>query len=55
MQLRDDEELRAEGIGDDPLYESIRKQLSEAVVEFESSFSIQKVGSGLIRPDDAQD
>jgi integrase len=47
LQLRDDEELRAEGIGDDPLYESIHKQLSEAGVEFESPFSIEKVGSGL--------
>jgi integrase len=47
LQLREDEELRAEGIGDDPLYESIHKQLTEAGVEFESSFSIEKVGSGL--------
>jgi hypothetical protein len=47
LQLRDDEELRAEGIGDDPLYDNIRKQLSEAGIELESSFSIEKVGSGL--------
>ncbi|HEY2211891.1 MAG TPA: DUF6538 domain-containing protein [Bradyrhizobium sp.] len=46
-ELYGDEELRAEGIGDDPLFASIHQQLSEAGVEFESSFSVEKNGSGL--------
>jgi integrase len=46
-ELCGDEELRAEGIGDDPLFASIHKQLSEAGVEFETPFSVQKNGSGL--------
>jgi hypothetical protein len=45
--LRADEDLRAEGIGDDPLYASIHQQLSEAGGEFEAPFSVQKNGSGL--------
>ena len=40
-------ELRADGVGDDPLFASIHQQLSEAGVEFESPFSIEKIGSGL--------
>jgi hypothetical protein len=39
--------LRTEGIGDDPLFASIHEQLSEAGVEFESPFSVEKNGSGL--------
>jgi hypothetical protein len=46
-ELCGDEELRTEGIGDDPLFASIHEQLSEAGVEFESPFSIEKNGSGL--------
>jgi len=47
LQLHEDEELRADGVGDDPLFVSIHQQLSEAGVEFESPFSIEKIGSGL--------
>jgi hypothetical protein len=47
LQLNDDEELRVGGIGDDPLFASIHQQLSAAGVEFETPFSIEKVGSGL--------
>jgi integrase len=47
LQLHEDEELRADGVGDDPLFASIHQQLSEAGVEFESPFSIEKIGSGL--------
>jgi integrase len=46
-ELSGDEELRAEGIGDDPLFASIHQQLREAGVEFESPFSVEKNGSGL--------
>jgi len=46
-ELSADEELRAEGIGDDPLFASIHQQLREAGVEFESPFSVEKNGSGL--------
>jgi integrase len=46
-ELCGDEELRAGGIGDDPLFASIHQQLSEAGVEFETPFSVQKNGSGL--------
>ena len=42
-----DEELRTEGIGDDPLFASIHQQLTEAGIEFESPFSVEKNGSGL--------
>jgi uncharacterized protein DUF6538 len=47
LQLHADEELRVEGVGDDPLFASIHQQLSAAEVEFESPFSIEKIGSGL--------
>jgi integrase len=46
-ELYGDEELRAGGIGDDPLFASIHQQLSEAGVEFETPFSVEKNGSGL--------
>jgi integrase len=46
-ELCGDEDLRTEGIGDDPLFASIHQQLSEAGVEFKSSFSVEKNGSGL--------
>jgi hypothetical protein len=47
LQLHGDEELRAEGVGDDPLYANVHRQLTKAGVEFESAFSVEKVGSGL--------
>ena len=47
LQLHADEELRVGGVGDDPLFASVHQQLSAAEVEFESPFSIEKVGSGL--------
>jgi hypothetical protein len=45
--LRGDEDLRADGVGDDPVFADIHRQLTEAGVEFESSFEVEKVGSGL--------
>ena len=47
LQLCDDEELRAEGIGDDPLFADIHRQLTEAGIEFTSPFMVEKSGSGL--------
>jgi integrase len=47
LQLHSDEALRTEGVGDDPLYADIRCQLTEAGVDYESPFSVEKVGSGL--------
>jgi hypothetical protein len=47
FELCGDEDLRTEGIGDDPLFASIHQQLSDAGVEFESPFSVEKNGSGL--------
>ena len=46
-ELGAEEDLSAEGIGDDPLFASIHQQLSEAGIEFESPFSVEKNGSGL--------
>jgi integrase len=46
-ELCADEELRADGVGDDPLFADIHRQLTEAVVEFESPFEVRKSGSGL--------
>jgi hypothetical protein len=45
--LRGDEDLRADGVGDDPVFADIHRQLTEAGVEFESPFSVEKAGSGL--------
>jgi integrase len=39
--------LRADGNGDDPLFARIHQQLSEAGIEFETPFSVEKAGSGL--------
>jgi hypothetical protein len=47
LQLHADEELRVDGVGDDPLFASIQQQLSETGIEVESPFSVEKVGSGL--------
>ena len=46
-QLGADEELRADGVGDDPVFAGIHRQLTEAGVEFESPFEVEKTGSGL--------
>jgi integrase len=46
-ELCADEELRADGVGDDPLFADIHRQLTEAGVEFKSPFSVEKTGSGL--------
>jgi hypothetical protein len=43
-----DEELRADGVGDDPLFADIHRQLTEAGIEFKSPFKVEKKnGSGL--------
>jgi hypothetical protein len=46
-ELREDEDLRAGGVGDDPLFADIHRQLTEAGVEFETPFAVEKNGSGL--------
>jgi hypothetical protein len=46
-ELREDEDLRAGGIGDDPLFADIHRQLTEAGVEFETPFAVEKNGFGL--------
>jgi len=47
LPRREDEELRADGVGDDPLFADIHRQLTEAGIEFESPFKVEKNGSGL--------
>ena len=46
-ELCGDEELRADGVGDDPLFADIHRQLTEAGVEFDTPFAVEKNGSGL--------
>ena len=46
-ELRADEDLRVDGVGDDPLFADIHRQLTEAGIEFESPFKVEKAGSGL--------
>ena len=46
-ELNADEDLRVDGVGDDPLFADIHRQLTEAGVEFETPFVIEKNGSGL--------
>ena len=47
-QLGADEELREEGIGSDPVFENVHRQLAEAGIEFEAPFDVAKeTGSGL--------
>jgi hypothetical protein len=46
-ELREDEDLRAGGVGDDPLFADIHRQLTEAGIEFKSPFKVEKNGSGL--------
>jgi integrase len=51
-ELNTDEDLRVDGLGDDPLFADIHRQLTEEGVEFNSPFKIEKInveksGSGL--------
>jgi hypothetical protein len=46
-QLCVDEEIRASGVGDDPLFADIHRQLTEAGIEFDTPFATEKNGSGL--------
>ena len=47
-QLNADEELREEGIGSDPVFASVHRQLAEAGIEFETPFKVtEQTGSGL--------
>ena len=44
-ELRADEDLRVDGVGDDPLFADIHRQLTEAGIEFESPFKVEKAAS----------
>jgi hypothetical protein len=47
-QLNADEELREEGIGSDPVFANVHRQLIEAGIEFETPFKVaEQTGSGL--------
>ena len=47
-ELNADEELREEGIGSDPVFASVHRQLTEAGIEFETPFKVtEQTGSGL--------
>ena len=46
-ELVADQELREEGVGSDPLFAEVHRQLTEAGVEFESPFEVAKASSGL--------
>jgi integrase len=46
-ELNADEDVRVDGVGDDHLFADIHRQLTEAGVEFETPFAIEKNGSGL--------
>src|SRR6516225_10099739 len=46
-QLHEDDDLRADGVGDDPLFADIHRQLTEAGIEFETPFEIEENRSGL--------
>jgi integrase len=46
-ELCADEELRADGVGDDPLFADIHRQLTEAGVEFKTPFIAEVGSSGL--------
>src|SRR5580693_9377366 len=47
-QLNADEELREEGIGSDPVFASVHRQLAEAGIEFETPFKVtEQTDSGL--------
>jgi len=47
-QLGADEELREEGIGSDPVFADVHRQLAEAGIEFETPFTVAgQTGAGL--------
>ena len=46
-ELGADEELREEGVGSDPMFAEVHRQLTEAGVEFESPFEVAIASSGL--------
>jgi integrase len=46
-EINADEDLRVDGVGDDPLFANIHRQLTEAGVEFKTPFAIEKNSSGL--------
>src|SRR5258705_2110644 len=46
-ELGADQELREEGVGSDPAFAEVHRQLTEAGVEFESPYGVAKVPSGL--------
>lgn len=49
-QLGMDEELREEGIGSDPVFANVHRQLAEAGIEFETPFDVgEHSGSGGAR------
>jgi hypothetical protein len=46
-ELGADQELREEGVGSDPVFADVHRQLTEAGVEFDSPYEVAKVASGL--------
>ena len=48
-------ELMLDGVGDDPLFADIHRQLTEAGVEFETPFKVEKNRLWPVGPDDEQD
>ena len=46
-ELNADEDLRVDGVGDDPLFADIHRQLTEAGIEFETPFEIEENRSPL--------
>ena len=55
-ELVADEEMREGGVGSDPGFASIHRQLTEAGIKFETPFDCcRRDRLGLVRPDDAQD
>src|ERR1700716_4119035 len=47
-QLGADEELREEGLGSDPIFADVHRQLAEAGIEFETPFTVsEESGGGL--------
>src|SRR4249920_763276 len=48
LQLGADEELREEGIGSDPGFADVHRQLTEAGIEFQTPFTVaEQTGAGL--------
>jgi hypothetical protein len=46
-ELGADQELREEGIGSDPVFASVHRQLAEAGIEFDTPFEVEDTGCGL--------